>query len=65
MADVIAVLNAGSSSFKFSLFTVAPEGLVVIARGHAEGLYTSPRFVAKDGAGSVLEERRVPGGPRV
>jgi len=44
---------------------VAPEGLVVIARGQAEGLYTSPRFVAKDGAGSVLEERRVPGGPRV
>jgi acetate kinase len=57
MADVIVVLNAGSSSFKFSLFTVAPEGLIVLARGQAEGLYTSPRFVAKDGVGSVLEEK--------
>jgi acetate kinase len=57
MSDVIVVLNAGSSSFKFSLFAVAPEGLVVVARGQAEGLYTSPRFMAKDGKGAVLEEK--------
>jgi acetate kinase len=57
MSDVIAVLNAGSSSFKFSLFAVAPDDLAVLARGQAEGLYTSPRFVAKDGAGAVLEEK--------
>ena len=57
MADVIAVLNAGSSSFKFSLFAVAPDGLDVLARGQAEGLTTSPRFIARDGAGAVLEEK--------
>ncbi len=57
MADVIAVLNAGSSSLKFSLFAVAPDGLTVLARGQAEGLTTSPRFVARDGAGVVLEEK--------
>jgi acetate kinase len=57
MADVIAVLNAGSSSFKFSLFAVAPASLEVLARGQAEGLYTSPRFVAKNSAGAVLEDK--------
>jgi len=57
MSDVIAVLNAGSSSFKFSLFSVDGENLAVVARGQAEGLYTSPRFVAKDAAGGLLEER--------
>jgi acetate kinase len=57
MADVIAVLNAGSSSFKFSLFALAPDGLAVLARGQAEGLYTSPRFVARDGGGAVVEDK--------
>jgi len=57
VSDVIAVLNAGSSSFKFSLFAVESGNLAVVARGQAEGLYTSPRFVAKDGAGVVLEEK--------
>jgi acetate kinase len=57
MSDAIVVLNAGSSSFKFSLFAQAPEGAVVVVRGQAEGLYTSPRFVAKDGDGNVLEEK--------
>ncbi|MDH5287214.1 MAG: acetate/propionate family kinase [Betaproteobacteria bacterium] len=57
MSSVIAVLNAGSSSFKFSLFAVEGEQLAVVARGQAEGLYTSPRFVAKDAGGAVLEEK--------
>src|SRR5678816_2391110 len=57
MADAIAVLNAGSSSLKFSLFAQSAEGAVVVARGQAEGLYTSPRFVAKDHAGAVIDEK--------
>jgi acetate kinase len=57
MADAIAVLNAGSSSFKFSLFAESVDGAVVVARGQAEGLYTSPRFVAKDHAGAVIDEK--------
>ena len=57
MSDAIVVLNAGSSSFKFSLFVQAADGPTVAARGQAEGLYASPRFVAKDAAGKVIEEK--------
>jgi acetate kinase len=57
MADAIAVLNAGSSSFKFSLFVERGSDIALVARGQAEGLYTSPRFVAKDGAGTVIDEK--------
>lgn len=56
MADAIAVLNAGSSSIKFSLFLLRGERLELSLRGQAEGLYTRPRFVAKDQAGALLEE---------
>ena len=57
MADVIAVLNAGSSSFKFSLFAEQGGRPTLLVRGQAEGLSTSPRFVAKSAEGSVLEEK--------
>jgi acetate kinase len=57
MADAIAVLNAGSSSLKFSVFAEHGTALELIARGQAEGLYTAPRFVAKDGAGRLLSEK--------
>ncbi len=57
MADAIAVLNAGSSSLKFSLFVESAQGITLAARGQAEGLYTSPRFAARDGAGATLEEK--------
>jgi acetate kinase len=57
MADAIVVLNAGSSSFKFSLFAQDAQGIALVARGQAEGLYTSPKFVAKDGAGATLDEK--------
>jgi acetate kinase len=55
--DAIAVLNAGSSSIKFSLFDARDGELVLSARGQAEGLYTSPRFVAKDPSGRALGEK--------
>ncbi len=57
MADAIAVLNAGSSSFKFSLFAQKAGAIELVARGQAEGLYTSPRFIAKNGAGAIIDER--------
>jgi acetate kinase len=57
MANAIAVLNAGSSSLKFSVFAERGNELELIARGQAEGLYTTPRFVAKDGAGRLLSEK--------
>ena len=50
MADAILVLNAGSSSLKFSVFLhgETPEPLL---RGQLEGLFTQPHFVARDRAG--------------
>src|SRR5437667_12513545 len=57
MADAIAVLNAGSSSFKFSLFAQEASGMTLVSRGQAESLYTSPRFVAKDSNGAVIAEK--------
>jgi acetate kinase len=55
--DAIAVLNAGSSSLKFSLFAERGNALELTARGQTEGLYTSPRFVAKDRDGKILSEK--------
>jgi acetate kinase len=55
--DAIAVLNAGSSSLKFSLFGERGSELELIARGQAEGLYTAPRFAAKAGNGKTLDEK--------
>ena len=57
MAGVIAVLNAGSSSLKFSVFAERGDEFELVARGQAEGLYTAPRFIAKDKAGNVLGEK--------
>jgi len=57
VTDAIAVLNAGSSSLKFSVFAARDGALEVAARGQAEGLYTSPRFVAKDAKGTLLGEK--------
>ena len=57
MPDAIAVLNAGSSSLKFSLFAERGDALELTARGQTEGLYTAPRFVAKDRAGTTLGEK--------
>jgi acetate kinase len=48
MPDAIAVLNAGSSSIKFSLFELRGPDLELTLRGQIEGIYTAPRFVAKD-----------------
>ncbi len=48
MADAIVVINAGSSSLKFSLFVVRAGDLALDVRGQIEGLHTAPKFVAKD-----------------
>jgi len=52
MADAIAVLNAGSSSIKFSLFVTRGSELKLELRGQVEGIYTMPHFIAnrRDGA---------------
>lgn len=57
MPDAIAVLNAGSSSLKFHLYEPRGDDLVPIAGGQAEGLFTAPRFVARDDSGALLDEK--------
>ncbi len=57
MRDLVLVINAGSSSLKFSLFQEdgagAPE---LMAGGQIEGIGLKPRFVAKAPDGTVLAE---------
>jgi acetate kinase len=57
MSDAIAVLNAGSSSIKYSMYLADDDELKLHLRGQIEGLFTAPRFVAKDGSGTVVSER--------
>ena len=62
MADAIVVLNAGSSSIKFSLFALRDGGLEPELRGQIEGIYSAPRFVSKDEQGEVIAEKTWPPG---
>ena len=62
MSESILVLNAGSSSIKFSLFAEHGGELQAQAHGQVEGLYTAAHFVAKDGSGKPLAEHRWPAG---
>ena len=63
--DAIAVLNAGSSSIKFSLFALGGEALDLELRGQVEGLYTAPRFIGRDALGKTLAEERWPEGAKL
>ena len=59
MENVILVLNAGSSSLKFSVFqVVASADLRAVAVGQVEGLGTAPRLKVKDGAGQSMVDVR-------
>ncbi len=58
MSDAILVLNAGSSSIKFSLFLDRDETLDLLLGGQVEGLYTTPHFKAKDAVGAMVGERQ-------
>ena len=61
MPGALLILNAGSSSLKFSVFRDSdpPE---LLLRGQLESLLTEPRFVARDATGNVLDERTWPAG---
>jgi len=55
MSDALLVLNAGSSSLKFSVF-LDEEPPRLLLRGQLDGLLTQPRFVARSGTTSVGEK---------
>jgi acetate kinase len=63
MSDALLVLNAGSSSLKFSVFAneEPPQPLL---RGQLEGLLTQPRFVARDDT-AVIDAREWPPGTQL
>ena len=57
MSRAVASLNAGSSSIKFALFILTPDGPRHAAAGKLEGIGVSPRLVARDLSGAVLVDR--------
>ena len=66
MADVLLVLNAGSSSIKFSVFVQGAEAEeALLMKGQIEGLYTAPRFSAQNAAGESLGDRKWSDGTRL
>jgi acetate kinase len=65
MARAIAVLNAGSSSLKFSIFRDQGGELEPLVGGQVEGLFTTPRFIAFDPTGNPTSEMKWPEGTRL
>jgi len=55
MTKVILVLNTGSSSVKFSVFSVGDGGLLPLFRGELEGIGTAPHFFATEGGARVAD----------
>jgi acetate kinase len=57
MADTILVLNAGSSSIKFQLFAIEPDGtLRRRLKGQIDGIGTHPHLLAKAEGGERLAD---------
>jgi len=65
MERAIAVLNAGSSSLKFSIFFDRDGELQPVFRGQLDGLFTTPRFLVRDQAGETVCETSWPEGTRL
>jgi acetate kinase len=56
---LILVLNAGSSSLKFSLYQATDEAWRLASAGQIEGIGTSSRFIARDGEGRSLDDKNL------
>jgi len=57
MAGAIGILNAGSSSLKFSVFLERGDALEPGPRGQVEAIQTAPQFKARDAQGRTLGEK--------
>ena len=65
MADpAVLVINAGSSSLKFSAYRVRDGAPQRTVRGQIEGIHDRPRLVARDGGGASLAEQDLGAGAR-
>ena len=60
MTRVIPVLNAGSSSVKFSVFSVAGDGLRPLFHGATRPDRDRAPFLRRDAAGATIAEERLP-----
>ena len=61
MADTVLVVNAGSSSIKFSTFEVgASRALGLAVKGQMDGIGTQPRLRARDARGGALTDQKYP-----
>ena len=61
MRDGILVINAGSSSIKFSLFLSNGDGKPLLSsKGQVEGINVAPHFIAQGPDGTVLSEQHWP-----
>ncbi len=65
MAHALVVLNAGSSSLKFSVFLDAEEGLKQLYRGQIERILTHPHFVARNADGEIIAEENWANGTKL
>jgi acetate kinase len=60
MADTLLVVNAGSSSIKFSVYEVPDGGDLTLAyKGQIEGIGTRPRLRARDRSGASLVDTQL------
>ena len=62
MPDAVLVLNAGSSSLKFSVFHIDGAALARVVAGNLEELLGRARFRAVDSSGKTLDEHSWPEG---
>ena len=60
MSDAVLALNAGSSSLKLAVYRDVSGKIVPVSQGEIEGIGTAPHFIARDGKGVVLIEKRWP-----
>jgi acetate kinase len=58
MGEQILVINAGSSSIKFSVFDTSADRLTAGAHGQVEGIGTSPHLEVSDAEGHKLADQR-------
>ena len=65
MRDAVLVINAGSSSIKFSVFVADASRLTLNFRGQIEGIFTAPHFIAKDSQGTEMGEKSWPQGTQL
>src|SRR5258705_10706820 len=60
MADTLLVVNAGSSSIKFSLFEIeAGRSLRAVSKGQIDGIGPHPHLRARDAQGATLIDRKL------